>query len=103
MYKYTCHCDDGTTYIGETRRQLFRRVTEHITGKDQESAVFDHICQYNDCQSVVNISDCFEILRNCQPGNILSYEAMYISKYRPKLNIQLGPGNGKMVSLSLYN
>ena len=103
VYKYTCHCDDGTTYIGETRRQLYRKVTEHTSGKDQESAVFDHIFQCKHCQLVKNISDCFEVIRSCQPGNILSFEAMYISKYRPRLNIQLGPGNGKMVALSLYN
>ena len=103
VYKYTCCRDDYTTYIGETRRQLYRRVTEHTSGKDQESAVFDHIFQCKHCQLVKNISDCFEVIRSCQPGNILSFEAMYISKYRPRLNIQLGPGNGKMVALSLYN
>ena len=63
---FTCHRDDDITYIGEIRRQLLRRAIEHTTGKDQESAVFDHIYQCDHCQSVKNVSDCFEVLQSCQ-------------------------------------
>ena len=101
VYRFTCLRDEGTTYIGETRRQLFRRVLDH-TGKDQKSAVFDHLYQCLECQSCNNISEQFEVLKSCANNNILNFEAMLISKHRPKLNTQLGPGNGAMVSLSLY-
>ena len=102
VYKFTCLRDEGTTYIGETRRQLFRRVNDHM-GKDQNSAIFDHLYQCLECQSSKNISGQFEVLRSCDKSNILSFESLLISKYRPTLNTQLGPGNGAMVSLALYN
>ena len=102
VYQFTCLRDEGTTYIGETRRQLFRRVYDH-TGKDQNSAIFDHLYQCLECQSSKNISDQFKVLKSCNKTNILSFESLLISKYRPTLNTQLGPGNSAMVSLSLYN
>ena len=29
IYKYTCSADQSISYIGETSRQIFRRVTDH--------------------------------------------------------------------------
>ena len=100
VYQFSCCRDDNTTYIGETRRQLFRRVEDH-NGKDQQSAVFQHLYNCTDCQSS-NLTDRFNILKTCGKGDLLSCEALMISKYRPKLNTQLGPAKGTQVSLSLY-
>ena len=94
--------DGGPTYIGETRRQLFQRVTDH-RGKDKKSAVFDHLYNCLECQSVSIISNQFEILKKCDARNLLTFEALLIEKNRPALNIQLGPTKGRMVSLALYN
>ena len=102
VYQFVCSCDENTTYIGETRRQLFRRVEDH-KGKDKQSAVFSHLYNCNACQSVQNISQQFRILKKCRRNNILSLEAILISKHRPVINTQLGPGKGTMVSLALYN
>ena len=102
VYKFTCHRDGGPTYIGETRRQLFQRVTDH-RGKDKKSAVFDHLYNCLECQSVSIISNQFEILKKCDARNLLTFEALLIEKNRPALNIQLGPTKGRMVSLALYN
>ena len=101
VYKFTCSCDKSATYIGETRRQLFRRVEDHI-GKDKNSAVFDHMYSCQECQSTSDIHKRFQIIQKCGRNNILSFEALLISKFRPKLNTQLGPGRGTMISLSLY-
>ena len=102
VYQFSCFRDGNSTYIGETRRQLFQRVDDH-RGKDKKSAVFDHVYNCNPCQSVPNISSQFRILKKCDGRSILSCEALLIARYRPVLNVQLGPARGRMVSLSLYN
>ena len=102
VYKFTCSRDENISYIGETRRQLFTRISEHCTGKDKNSAVFQHLYDCVECQNT-NLSSSFQILQNCDKFNIYSVEAILIAKYNPKLNTQLGPGKGKMITLSLYN
>ena len=102
VYKFTCTRDESISYIGETRRQLFTRISEHCSGKDKQSAVFSHLYECDDCQKV----DCqnnFKVLQHCDKFNVYTMESILISKHRPRLNIQLGPGKGRMVSLSLYN
>ena len=99
VYMFTCSCDKSISYVGESRRQLFGRIREHSS--DNNSAIFDHIYNCVPCQES-NITDRFEILLNCSRYNILSAEAMLISKYKPILNTQLGPNAGAAVSLSLY-
>ena len=102
VYKFTCSRDEGISYVGETRRQLFTRISEHCTGKDKKSAVFNHLYDCNECQNS-NLSQNFKIIQNCDKFNIYSVEAILIAKHSPKLNIQLGPGKGKMITLALYN
>ena len=101
VYKFTCSRDRSTTYIGETQRQLFRRIQDH-RGDDKKSAIFNHLYHCNECQNVKNIADSFEILKHCTSTNIGSMEAILISKHCPSLNIQLGPGRGTIVPLTLY-
>ena len=102
VYKFTCSRDENISYIGETRRQLFTRVSEHCTGKDKNSAVFQHLYDCIECQNS-NLTKNFQIIQTCDKFSIYSVEAILIAKYSPKLNIQLGPGKGKMITLSLYN
>ena len=102
VYKYTCLRDEDTAYVGETRRQLFRRIEDH-RGKDQNSAVFNHLQNCLICQSTDNICHQFTVLERCTPQNLLSYEALFIAKLRPVLNTQLGPTKGTAVTLRLYN
>ena len=101
VYQFSCFRDESITYIGETRRQLFRRVVDHI-GKDKNSAVYDHLYQCSDCQGSNNIFKQFRVIHKCTRYNILSFESLLIAKHRPLLNTQLGPGRGTMISLSLY-
>ena len=101
VYKFTCSGDQSVSYIGETKRQLFKRVAEH-TKSDHKSAVFDHLYNCTKCQDSRNIMEHFEILTSTTTNNIYSLEALLIKKFRPVLNMQLGPGNGTRTSLSLY-
>ena len=100
VYLFSCPCDKSVSYVGETRRQLFRRIAEHDK-IETNSAVFDHLERCDVCQDK-NISESFEIFQRCGPGNICSVEAMLINKLRPSLNTQLGPSEGAAVSLALY-
>ena len=106
VYKFSCFCDKNISYLGETRRQLFRRIMDHTT-QDRtncnNSAVLDHLYQCQTCQNVPNIADSFSILQHCSSNNILSYEALLISKHLPKLNIQMGASQGKLTTLNLYS
>ena len=100
VYKFTCSSDSGITYLGETKRQLFKRVSDH-KGNDKNSAVLQHLQGCVHCQNS-NVSNCFEIVERCSPKNICSTEALLIAKHCPSLNTQLGPSKGTVVSLSLY-
>ena len=101
VYKFTCSQDSRVSYIGETTRQLFKRIEEH-TGADKNSAVFDHLFNCRKCQDTSNIYDLFSVLFSCRRNNIFSLEALAIKKFKPSLNVQLGPGKGTKTSLSLY-
>ncbi len=101
VYKFTCSKDSSITYIGETSRQLFERITDH-RGKDKNSAVLDHLYGCRQCQDTENVANLFEIIRRCSTSNLASTEALLISRHCPSLNTQMGPGQGKIVSLVIY-
>ena len=103
IYRFRCSGDQSTSYIGESQRQLFKRILEHTTKATSTSAVFEHLIGCNHCQSDGKISKRFEILRQCDWHNVLTFEALLIRKHRPTLNVQLGPSRGMMTSLSLYH
>ena len=100
VYKFTCTRDENITYIGESKRQLYQRIKDHCE-KDKNSAIFGHLYECEDCQDEEIISR-FEILKCGSSMNILSLEAILITKFRPSLNTQLGPQKGTLVSLTLY-
>ena len=100
VYKFTSACDKTVSYIGETRRQLFRRIKEHQEdGKN--SAVFSHLFECTPCQNTPNIVDCFKILQSGTCYNVLNLESLLIAKHRPNLNVQMGPGK-ETISRRLY-
>ena len=101
VYKFTCLVDPDTSYIGESKRQFFERITEHRNGKNN-SAVFAHLYMCETCQKTPNITQQFEILQHCTAKTILSAEAILLSKFQLSLNKQLGPGNGMLTFLKIY-
>ena len=96
VYKFQCPCDKDVHYIGETERQFFRRILDHITCSTGQTptAVCEHIRKCDRCAGHKNISDCFSIIRSCCRQNILAQEALSIKVHRPSLNIQLGGFQG---------
>ena len=98
VYQFTGSCDENISYIGETRRQLFKRIEEHRSDKVY-SAVFEHLVGCVTCQNVPKFSDCFKILERGTSGNILTMESLYISRFQLFLNKQMGQSGGKLVSM----
>ena len=102
VYKFTCSRDENVSYIGETQRQLFRRISEH-SDKTSDSPVFDHLFNCRDCQNTSNITTRFSIIQHSNKFNVRSLEAILINKLAPRLNIQLGKTRGAGTRLVLYN
>jgi hypothetical protein len=103
VYMFKCpHDKDGhhDSYVGETQRQLFKRVEEHIT--TSTSAVYHHRLQCAECASNNNIVDCFETVRKSHRNTVLCEEAIYIKKLSPSLNVQMGPNKGASVQTYIF-
>ena len=106
VYKFQCPHDENIHYIGETQRQFFKRISNHCPATSTtstSSAVYDHITSCNHCQDYTNILHCFSILRSCNSKDVLAEEAICIRKYKPSLNIQLGPFKGSRVPTNIFN
>ena len=91
VYKFQCPYDKDVHYIGETERQFFERILDHVTCSTgvTTTAVCEHIIKCNGCAANNNIADCFSVLRSCNRASILSEEALCIIKHRPSLNVQV--------------
>ena len=99
-YKFTGSCDKNISYIGETRRQLFRRINEHRENGNN-SGIFSHLFDCTICQNTEEFSNCFDILQSGTRYNIMCLESLLISRHQPSLNKQMGPSRGT-ISLRLY-
>lgn len=100
VYEFKCSRDENVRYIGETQRQIFKRISEHASSKT--SAVYDHRRNCKNCSNDDNFVDSFCIVRGCESGSILSEEALCIKKFEPTLNVQLGIFKGARVQTVLY-
>ena len=58
IYKYTCSAE--ASYIGETSRQIFRRITDHCR-TDKNSAILEHLFNCTHCQNSDIVYD-FKVL-----------------------------------------
>ena len=101
VYQFSCSRDENKSYIGATRRQLFRRIRDHNDPK-KDSAVFEHMFNCNYCKNIENISDSFKILSKGTKTNLDSLESLYIYTKRPILNNKMGPLRGCRFPLALY-
>ena len=103
VYKFQCPCDKDAQYFGETERQFFQRIREHCTpSASSQSAVLDHLLQCSGCGNNNNIVNCFSIVKQCSKLDILSQEALYIKRFQPSLNIQMGPFKGSRVGINIF-
>ena len=104
VYKFVCSCEGNTQYYGETQRHLFQRIKEHCTpSATSNSAILDHLDNCSSCSNNRNIVNCFTIVRQCTKNDILSQEALFIKRFQPSLNVQLGSFKGARVSLNIFN
>ena len=108
VYEFRCPEDQDCHYIGETQRQLYKRIMDHLPGTSKQptnSAIHEHISQCKGCmaQNNASLSNCFTILRNCNTGDVLSEEAICIKKFGPSLNTQMGPFKGSRVPTNIFN
>ena len=100
VYKFTCPENKDITYIGESKRQFFKRIEEHKF-TDKNSIVHNHIQNCYGCKNYPNLNNQFKIIKICQQEEILSLEAMLIHKELPQLNIQT-EFLGKGAQLTIY-
>lgn len=77
VYQFTCYQDSRGIYIGETTRQLFKRIEVH-NGSDKKSAVFDHLLNCHYCRNFSSVFDLFSTLNSCRRNIIFSLEALLI-------------------------
>ena len=103
VYKYTCLCDTNLTYIGETKRHLAVRSSEHLLyeEKHHKSEIKTHIINCNVCKN--SSLDNFDIIQKCNSEHEIKInEAISILRFNPRLNKQLF-NKGALYTLKVYN
>ena len=90
VYKFSCLCDTGLYYIGQTKRHLAVRAKDHITPKvNSNSEIQKHIFDCNGCKRASLSVDHFSILKQCVGVyDTRISEALLIKELAPKLNKQ---------------
>ena len=86
VYRFTCSEDPNIAYIGQTERQLYRRLVEHKT--NNSSAIKLHVDNCLACRSH-DISERFKIIHSAKtPFELIIAEALLIKQHNPFLNTQ---------------
>ena len=88
------------SYVGETQRQLFKRVEDHIT--TPTSAVYQHRQECAECANDNATVDCFKIVKKSDRRTVFYEEAIYIKRLTPSLNVQMGPNKGAFVQTQVF-
>ena len=90
VYKFSCLCDTGLYYIGQTKRHLVVRAGNHLTPKQSSnSEVQKHIFDCSTCKKANLSVNNFSILKQCSNEYTTRItEALLIKKLAPKLNKQ---------------
>ena len=87
VYKFIC-AGCNTCYVGETKRHLKTRISEHL-GNDKNSHILKHLQENASCKQVCN-KDCFTIIDNATSSFRLKIkEAIHIKWLKPDLNKQV--------------
>ena len=95
VYRFTCRRDASISYVGETRRHLGIRASEHLNIENPNlSAVASHIVTCVDCRDQLSEGlldhNSFEIIkRGRTKSDIQKLEAMLIKELNPSLNLQV--------------
>ena len=86
VYKYEC-ANCKICYIGETTKQFIVRINEHLH-TDKNSAIYKHLKNDSDCNSLCGIESFKIIDRAPTEYQLRIKEAFYIQKFHPSLNKQ---------------
>ena len=78
--------DPSCSYIGKTKRYLYKRIAEHIK---PGSAIHSHIETCNSCNSDNVKTSFFQIDKANNDFELKILEAIHITENRPNLNKQL--------------
>ena len=98
IYKFECSGDPNISYVGETGRQVIRRVKDHATG---HTAVTEHLKTCYSCNKDTLIEN-FKILHKATDYyDRVIKEALFIQKIKPVLNTQCTSGK-RTYSLQLF-
>ena len=105
VYRFSCPCDAGLTYIGKSTHHVVTRAKEHLNlGSLVKSKIKDHIieCNLYDKKYMNSLIHRFSVIKKCLSDyNYKIHEALLIEKHHPKLNKQLYE-NGSSLSLQLF-
>ena len=86
VYKFTC-AGCGACYVGETRRHLNIRISEHFNSKG--SNIYKHLHDSPRCKEVSSIGD-FRVIDTARTDNQLKLkESLHIFWSKPSLNVQV--------------
>ena len=104
VYKYECLSVSGTYYIGKTKRHLVTRAKEHTTPKESNiSEIKNHIFGCDNCKNGDLSEDQFQVMKQCRNDySARIYEALYIKKFRPKINKQKYASKGESYLLRVF-
>ena len=90
VYRFSCPCDAGLTYIGKSTRHVITRAKEHLNlGSSVKSKIKDHIIDCNLCnkKDMDSLIHSFSVIKKCSSDyDCKIHEALIIKKHQPKLN-----------------
>ena len=100
VYKFTCSEDPNATYVGETGRQLIRRIQDHVSSN---TAVTEHLRTCSSCSAQQHdFTENFSIIGHATDSFERTIkEALLIKQLKPNLNTQCISGKN-MYSLQLF-
>ena len=100
IYKFTCLCDAGISYIGKTKRHLAVRAKEHST--TSSSAIKQHLDSCMACGQSQSNYGCFSIIDSGKSDfECTIKEALHIKIAQPYLNRQLF-ASGSLFTLQVF-
>ena len=101
VYRFNCVSNSGLFYIGQTARHLTERAREHLDFSDKNSAVADHVSSCSGCKNANLTVNDFQVIKKCRNKfQTKIFEALYIQKLHPTLNIQLSnEGSGYLLKV----
>ena len=103
VYSFSCPCDRVTSYMGMTTRQLFVRIGEHFKRGNCSSAVYSHLAKCQTCHEVTSKQSNFRLVTTCRSERETEIkEAMYIRRFKPSLNVQMGTFQGASFLIRVF-